>query len=50
MVKVQKIAPYNFEFREISVQNSQTDCYFSFSISDLFYFYKILPYLLIMTG
>ena len=29
MVKVQKIAPYNFEFRKISVLSSQTDCYYT---------------------
>ena len=26
MVKVQKIAPYNFEFRKISVLSSQIEC------------------------
>ena len=32
MVKVQKIAPYNFEFRKISVLSSQIDCSFTSAI------------------
>lgn len=40
MVKVQKIAPYNFEFRKISVLSSQIDC----SITPVYeYFYKKNP-------
>ena len=34
MVKVQKIAPYNFEFRKISVLSSQTDCSFTIGFQD----------------
>ena len=36
MVKVQKIAPYNFEFRKISGLSSQTECYFIVVLLDFF--------------
>ena len=29
MAKVQKIAPYNLEFRKISVLSYQTDCFYT---------------------